>query len=376
MIDSVVTVLGEGFGNYYCVAFAWYSGIGFLRHTLTATSSSTFVATVETSFAVAAFPFVRQLVVTDSRVAIVRCQLVVTISVSDLTKNTITTPTVLVFQGLPKSIERVAVLVLGVDMSVVRNMTGIPRSSTAFAGVPLGCVGLTYFSFTNISQSTIEVTESNLSIEEVGADAVAPYAPAAALGFAFATVTYSLHISVAALLMNSNVTISNSRITVHRSVVDDAVIAASPGVQSGIVFWSLTAVALSGPTLWPQISVKATFISVSTLVYPDQSSPLLSVWCVVAAVSNIAPNVAFAAEDPIYSGFATILVNSNFSSLDINNSLIEITNTTMQLTPLHFSQLATPVRAASQRILFGMVVCIERRVHNSADCWKCFFEHH
>lgn len=169
------------------------------------------------------------------------------------------------------------VTVLGVNMSVVRNMTRIPRS-TVLAGTVLGCLGLTYFSYTNISQSIISITDSNLNIEEVGVDAVAPYLPVAAVGFAFVTITYSVHFSVGALLVDSNITIANSRITAFRNVADDSVVVASSEVQSGIVFWSLSAVVLTGPTLQSHITVKATVISAATLVYPDQSSPSLKVW--------------------------------------------------------------------------------------------------
>lgn len=54
MVDSVVSAWSEGFGNFYCVIFTWYSSIGFLSHTLILVSGSTFVALVETSFVVSA----------------------------------------------------------------------------------------------------------------------------------------------------------------------------------------------------------------------------------------------------------------------------------------------------------------------------------
>lgn len=368
----VVSALSEGTGTFYGISLRSYGTLGYVDRTNISVFSSTVVATVQTCFVVVAVPFARQLVMSNSRVSIVRCQVVATLSVGNLSTNDVSPPTALLFFGLPLSTERVSLLVLGVNMSVVRNMTGVPRTTTTLVGNTLGCVGLTYFGYANISQSTIEETESNLSIEDVGADVVAPYLPTATLGFAFVTVTYSVHFSVAALVVNSNITISNCNITVHRAVIDDSIIVALPGVQSGIAFWSLTAVALTGPVLESNISIQGTHLSAASLVYPDESSSLLKVWCVVAPITNAAPKVALAADQPFFTSLEAQILVLGFSSLDVNSSLIEITDTTMQLTPPLFSQLATPVRAALQRILFGIFV-VSNTFNTTVLIAKCGF---
>ncbi|CUG89006.1 Hypothetical protein, putative [Bodo saltans] len=351
MIDSVMSVLSEGFGNCNCVMLTYSQNIGYLSRTSVLVSGSNFTAKSQVGFAVVTIPFQRQLSLTDSRFDIVRCQLGVTLNVIDLSTD-LGSPIASPFSCVAISLENIIVTVLGVNMSVVRNITGALRSVSSSGTSILGFIGLTYFS-TNVSMSTVEVTRSTLTIEEVGAELVLPYQPVAVLGFAFATVSYSLHFSAAASFVKSNITILNSSITALRSVVDDAVLVASPGVQSGILFWSLTAVALSGPTVQTHISVKTTGITAATLAYPSQSPASLKVWCVVAAISNVAPNTAFAADQSSYLAFSGQL-SLNFTSLDVNNSLFEITGTTMQLTPPLYSQLATPVTAAQQRVLFGM----------------------
>lgn len=205
-----------------------------------------------------------------------------------------------------------------------------------------------------MSSCNISIVDSTVTVGEVGTHVVAPYSFS---GIGVVSVFYSLVLTFGVLLTNnSNVQISNSSIAVRWVVPGDtnAIIYVAPSVQSGIVTWMVSAVALNGPMHQCRVSIERVTVSAATIIYPNADATLVVVWCSVSTLVCVSPATLLVAEFPGLSQLVATIFSSGFNSLELNFSLLRIVDTVTEMTPTSFALQPSPGRSSGAlRVVVG-----------------------